>query len=84
MFEDYRESFSNVFMELYDVSSKNLTESDDNLILYFDMYSHVDACIRDLLRDKLASLFKNDVKSDLLTQSSSKKLTEKATGLFGG
>ena len=84
MFEDYRDSFSNMFMELYDVTSKNLTESDDNLILYFDLYSHVDAGIRDLLRDKLASLFKNDVKSDLLTQSSSKKLTEKATGLFGG
>ena len=84
MFEDYRENVSNVFMELFDVTSKGLTEADDKLILYFDLYSHVDACLRDLVRDKMASLFKTDVKADLLSQSSSRKLTEKATGLFGG
>ena len=32
----------------------------------------------------MASLFKQDVKSDVLLQSSNKKLTEKPSGLFGG
>ena len=60
-------------MDLYDKFSSSLNASDDLLIFYFDLLSHIDATLRELIRDKVASLFKKDIKSDVLSQSSSKK-----------
>ena len=84
LFDDYRELVVQGYMALYEESAKVLTEIDDKMIFYLDLYSHVDGSLRDLVRDKLASLFKADVKADLLLHSSSKKLTDKPQGLFGG
>ena len=84
LFDDYRELVVQGYMALYEESAKVLTEIDNKMIFYLDLYSHVDGSLRDLVRDKLASLFKADVKADLLLHSSSKKLTDKPQGLFGG
>ena len=51
------------------------------------MYSHCDSSFRELLREKLASLFRKDIKQEVIGQSSSSKLKdEKETprGVFGG
>ena len=51
------------------------------------MYSHCDSSFRELLREKLASLFRKDIKQEVIGQSSSRKLKdEKETprGVFGG
>ena len=45
----------------------------------------MDSGFRELIREKFASLFKKDIKSDLIEQSSSRKMKdEKAQGIFGG
>ena len=45
----------------------------------------MDAGFRELIRDKLASLFKKDIKIDVIGQSSSRTLKdEKSLGLLGG
>ena len=50
-----------------------------------DLYSNVDAGFREMYRDGLGSLFKKDIKIDVIGQSSSKALKdEKSQGLFGG
>ena len=63
-----------------------ITFYDDNLIFYRSVYSHVDATLKDLLRDKMASLFKPEVKSEILAKSSSsvKDSSRNRSGLFGG
>ena len=49
------------------------------------MYSHCDSSLRDLMRDKLASLFKSDIKEEVVGQSSSKNLRDELPrGVFGG
>ena len=49
------------------------------------IYSHCDATIRNLIRNKVASLHKDDIKSDILEQSTQKKMKEeKSSGLLGG
>ena len=45
----------------------------------------MDAGFREMYRDRLGSLFKKDIKIDVIGQSSSKALKdEKSQGLFGG
>ena len=51
------------------------------------MLSHCDSSFRELLREKLASLFVRDVKQDVIGQTSSSKLKdadETPRGVFGG
>ena len=84
LFHKFRESVTNKFVQLYTASADALSQADDGLIFYLDLYSHVDACLRDMLRDKMASLFRQNIKSDVLAQSSSKKLKNRPDGLFGG
>ena len=71
-------------MELYEIAANSLNNTDDKMIFYMDLYSHVDGSLRDLIRNKVASLFKGDIKSDLLIHSSSQKISGKPQGLFGG
>ena len=81
--DEYRADVSDKFVKLYNVSSQCLNQSEDKIIFYLDLYSHADACLRDMLRDKMASLFRHDIKTDLLSQSGSNK-NDKSSGLFGG
>lgn len=81
---DYRGQVTNGYMKLYDASADALIRLDDQMIFYLDMYSHVDSMLRDLTRDKVASLFRTDVRTDLLEQSSSRNMKDKPEGLFGG
>ena len=51
------------------------------------MLSHCDSSFRELLRERLASLFVRDVKQDVIGQTSSSKLKdsdETPRGVFGG
>ena len=85
LLEVYRDRVSGKLVDLYEMFSKSLNASDDLLIFYFDLLSHIDATLRELIRDKVASLFKKDIKSEVLSQSSSKKNKEENNvGYFGG
>ena len=78
---------ANKYLNLFEHVSEKLTIIDDMLIFYLDLYSHADGLIRELLRDKLASLFKLDIKSDVIKDSDPKALAkrkETSKGIFGG
>ena len=51
-----------------------------------DLYGHVDASIRELLRSKMANLFKSEFRPEVLgkNKSSSSRKKEKPLGLLGG
>ena len=86
-FDDYREVAANKYLNLFEHVAESLTSIDDQMIFYLDLYSHADGLIRDLLRDKLASLFKLDIKSEVIKDSDSKTLAKKKEtpkGIFGG
>ena len=85
--EDQRMDAANKYLNLFEHVSEKLTIIDDMLIFYLDLYSHADGLIRELLRDKLASLFKLDIKSDVIKDSDPKALAkrkETSKGIFGG
>ena len=85
LLEDYRKSVGSKFMELYKVCSDSLNASEDLLVFYTNLLGHIDSSCRDLARNKVACLFRGDIKTDVLEQTSSKKMKdEKSTGLFGG
>ena len=52
LLETYREAVGDKFVDLYDKFSSNLNASDDLLIFYFDMLSHVDAQLRELMNNE--------------------------------
>ena len=82
----YRKQVSSIFMGLFDSLSARLNAADDYAALYCDMYGHVDACYRDLIRDKLANCFKTSLRPDILGKnlSSEQKESLKTDGLLGG
>ena len=82
--EGYRGSVGDKYKELFNVASSYMNVSEDQLVFYTDLYSHVDASLREVLREKMASLFRSHVKSDVLRQTSAKQLTGKPDGLFAG
>ena len=82
--EDYRVSVGKQYMDLFKSTANYLNDCEDQLVFYTDLYSHVDASLRDVIREKMASLFRSHVKSDVLRETSTKQLSEKASGLFGG
>ena len=86
LFGKYREGIVQNFMHLYNSQATALTGFDDNLMFYRNLYSHADASLKDLMRDKMASLFKPDVKSEILAKSSSSAGTSSKVhnGIFGG
>ena len=72
-------------MDLYNVCSANLNASEDLLIFYTNLIGHVDSSFRDLVRNKVASLFRGDIKAEVLDQTSSRKMKDaKSDGLLGG
>ena len=84
MFDNYRKDIVNKFTYLYCSASEALTNIDDYMIFYIDLYSHCDAAFRDLLRERMATMFKAPVKAEILKKSSAKKLKDKPKGLYGG
>ena len=54
------------------------------MIFYIDLYSHCDAAFRDLLWERIATIFKAPIKAEILKKSSAKKLKDKPKGLYGG
>ena len=84
MFDNYRADIVNKFTYLYSSASDAFTNIDDYMIFYIDLYSHCDATFRDLLRERMATIFKAPIKADILKKSSTKKLKDKPKGLYGG
>ena len=84
MFVNYREDIINKFTYLYTSVSDAFTNIDDYMIFYLDLYSHCDAAFRELLRERLATIFKAPIKAEILKKSSAKKLKDKPKGLYGG
>ena len=85
VFKSYRELVVSMFVEIYNLFSNYINSSEDYLQFYTQIYSHCDATIRNLIRNKVASLFKDNVKLDILEMSSQKKMKEeKPSGLLGG
>ena len=85
LFDNYRDLVVSMFVEMFTLFSTYINSVEDYLQFYTQLYSHCDATIRNLIRNKVASLFKDNVKSDILEQSGQKKMKEeKPSGLFGG
>ena len=84
--EDYRKDVGGQFMELYDVIAEHLNASEDYFMFYTNIYSFVDSALRELMRNKVVNnLFRNDIKSDIIDQSSNKKMKDvKPSGILGG
>ena len=47
----------NKFGQLYDTMSNGLVRVDSLAAFYFELYTHIDGSLRDLVRSKLSSLF---------------------------
>ena len=80
--EEYRESVGDKIVRFYNSVADTLNKMDDFLIFHFDLFSHVNASMKELLRAKLASLFKGDVRDEIL--QSIKKADKSSNGIFGG
>ena len=59
-----------------------LSDIEDKMSFYLDMYGHVDGTFRDLMTSKLANLFKSDVRSEVLSRNISSE--DRRKGLLGG
>ena len=66
MFSEYKDSVIEQFSSLSTSVSSKINEVDDFLAFYCDLYGHVDACTRDLLRSKLANCFKLEYRGEVL------------------
>ena len=84
LFDDYRDDVAKHYTDLFKSLGNSLNDVDDLLIFYSDLYSHVDSSFRDLLRDRMASIFKSHVKTEVLDRSKHKKLKGDVKGLYGG
>ena len=82
--EQYRTDVGTNYIDLFSGVSSMLADSEDLLIFYTNLYSHVDGQMRELVRDRVASLFRSDIKNDVLNKTKPKELNEKPSGLFGG
>ena len=73
------------FLELFNVVGDHLNASEDYLMFYSNIYTFVDGSLRELMRNKVGNLFRNDIKSDIIDHTSSKKMKdEKPSGILGG
>ena len=82
--EGFGSSVGDKYMELFKAAATYINVAEDQLVFYTDLYSHVDASLREVIREKMSSLFRSHVKSDVLRQTSSKQLSDKPSGFFGG
>ena len=86
IFNGYRDHVVQQFTDLFSCMSGSVNEVDDFLAFYCDLYGHVDACTRDLLRSKLANCFKLEYRGEVLGRNLTheEKSSIKSTGLLGG
>ena len=82
----YRDHVVSLVQNLFETFSQKLNDMDDFLAFYCDLYGHVDACFRDLIRDKLANCFKSELRPELLgkTLHTDDKEGSRNGGLLGG
>ena len=52
LLENYREAVGDKFVDLYGMFSSNLNASDDLFIFYFDILSHVNTQLRELMNNE--------------------------------
>ena len=70
---------------MFNLFATYINSAEDYLQFYTQIYSHCDVTIRNLNKVASASLLKDDIKSDILEQSTQKKMKEeKSLGLLGG
>lgn len=81
--EGYRASVGRKILDFYLAVAANLNNIEDLLVFYFDLLSHSDASMKEVIRSKLASLFKGDIRDDILNSIKSAEKSN-STGIFGG
>ena len=81
--EGYRASIGRKILDFYMSVAANLNNIEDLLVFYFDLLSHSDASMKEVIRSKLASLFKGDIRDDILNSIKSAEKSN-STGIFGG
>ena len=81
--EGYRASVGRKIFDFYLAVAANLNNIEDLLVFYFDLLSHSDASMKEVIRSKLASLFKGDIRDDILNSIKSAEKSN-STGIFGG
>ena len=64
--QEYRKEVVKQFMSLFDSTASAANKLDDYLGFYCDLYGHVDASFRELMRAKMATLFRFDVRREVL------------------
>jgi len=69
---------------LFDSTASAANKLDDYLGFYCDLYGHVDASFRELMRAKMATLFRSDVRREVLGGHHGQTSKEMDQGLFGG
>ena len=85
LMEKYRSEMAEQYVGLFDAVGDHLNATEDYLIFYSDIYTMVDSSLRELIRNKVANLFRTDVKSEIIDGTSARKMKEKKpTGLMGG
>ena len=84
--QEYRTVVVQQFMSLFSATATAANRLDDLMGFYCDLYSHVDASFRELMRAKMATLFRADVRHEVLGRNSTHKQKSKEMdqGLFGG
>ena len=80
--ENYRSSIQDKVMDFYKSVADTLNNLEDLLVFHFDLWSHCDASMKDLLRSKILSLLKDDVKQEVM--DSFKKPGDSSGTLCGG
>ena len=80
--EKYRVSVGTQVVDFYKSVSKTLNDIDDYLIFHFHLLGHCDASMKDVMRSKILSLLKPDVKQEVL--SSLKNPGKSGGSLCGG
>ena len=61
-FETFKLDLTKNVGEMFDIFGNGVVTLDGMMTLYFDMYGHLDGTLRELVRNKMASLFKTTCK----------------------
>ena len=74
------------YMALFNLVATKFGRCDGWFDFYWDMYGHCDATLKDLIRSKFASLFKPEVRKELLGRNLSpeERNRSREEGLLGG
>lgn len=74
IFDNFREDIGYEFPSLYDSVFDTFNDIDDFLRFHTDLYSSCNTAFRNILRNRIASIFKAPVMTEILTKSSAKSL----------